>query len=168
MRVIVAPIIHTMAEPARAEAIAWDRGRIVAVGRREDVERAAGEGAEVEVLASGAITPGFIDAHHHMSIAILFSCAPNINPACAKNHDELAAIVRKEAKKLAPGEWVVAYGYDEWQLAEKRAPTRELLDAACPEHPVFLIHYSYHEGVANSRALALAGIDKKSETPTGG
>ncbi len=168
MRVIVGASIHTMAEPAHADSIAWDKGRIVAVGRRDEVLKIAGPGAEVEALGECAITPGFIDAHHHMSIALLFSCAPNIGPTRAKNHDEIRALLAAHAATLAPGAWVVAYGFDEWQLAEKRAPSREFLDAACPEHPVFLIHYSYHEGVANSRALELAGIDRKSQNPTGG
>ena len=143
MRVIVEAKIHTMAEPAQAEAIAWDQGRIVGVGRRDEVLKIAGAGAEIESLAGRAVTPGFIDAHHHMSIALLFSCAPHISPARAKNHDEIARLLRDETSKLAPGVWVVAYGYDEWQLTEKRPPTREFLDAICPEHPVFLFQYSY-------------------------
>jgi hypothetical protein len=47
-------------------------------------------------------------------------------------------------------------------------PTRKDLDAVVADRPVFLTRADGHGGVANSRALALAGIDRDTEAPFGG
>src|SRR5687768_11898354 len=114
MRVITKARVYTMAESAIADAIAWRGDRIVAVGREADVLRAAGPGAEVQELPGRAVVPGFIDAHHHLSIAVLFSCGLELGPEHAKTHDEIAAKFARHAADLPRGAWVVGYGYDEW------------------------------------------------------
>jgi Predicted metal-dependent hydrolase with the TIM-barrel fold len=64
--------------------------------------------------------------------------------------------------------WIVGFGYDDSQLAEQRHPTRDELDQVSTEYPVLIIHQSGHLAVANSKALALAGIDASTENPKGG
>src|SRR5262249_24566366 len=61
-------------------------------------------------------------------------------------------------RSTPPGGWIRATGYRESELAERRHHTRWELDEATPAHPVVAVHSSYHRAVANSRALALAGI----------
>jgi predicted amidohydrolase YtcJ len=63
---------------------------------------------------------------------------------------------------------VVGFGYDESQLAEKRAPTRSDLDSVSDDIPVYIVHQSGHFGVANSAALEIAGITAESKAPAGG
>ena len=59
-------------------------------------------------------------------------------------------------------------------LAEGRWPTRQELDAAAPDNPVFIRsiwgywrHTTPLVSCANSRALALAGIDRFTVSPIG-
>ena len=59
-------------------------------------------------------------------------------------------------------------GYDDTLLAEQRHPSRMELDAVSTDHPIYIMHVSGHMGVANSRALAMAGITADSEDPPGG
>jgi len=47
-------------------------------------------------------------------------------------------------------------------------PTRWDLDDACPDKPLFILRYDSHIGVANSKALELAGINKDTLPPEGG
>ncbi len=57
--------IVTMAEPARAEAIAYRDGRVVAVGSRAEVLALDDGSAQVIELGDNVAYPGFIDAHAH-------------------------------------------------------------------------------------------------------
>ena len=61
---------------------------------------------------------------------------------------------------------IIGFGYDNAQLKELRHPTREELDAVSGGLPVLIVHQSGHLGVANSRALELAGITASSEADT--
>ncbi|NIP74705.1 MAG: amidohydrolase family protein, partial [Xanthomonadales bacterium] len=48
-------------------------------------------------------------------------------------------------------------------VAENRFPTRAELDAVSSRHPVWVIHFTGHAGVANSLALTARGVDR--DTP---
>ena len=63
---------------------------------------------------------------------------------------------------------ILGFGYDDAQLAEQRHPTRDDLDAVSTDVPVYIIHQSGHLGVANSKALEVAGVNAFSEDPSGG
>jgi predicted amidohydrolase YtcJ len=53
-------------------------------------------------------------------------------------------------------------------LTERRNIVAADLDEISPANPVWLLHTSAHYGVANSLALALAGIDADTQDPDGG
>ncbi len=72
------------------------------------------------------------------------------------------------ANAVAPGEWVVGYGYDMSNLSDGRQCTRDDLDAVLPDHPVMLIHSSNHGAVLNSKGFAAVGYDASTATPAGG
>src|SRR5512143_2371655 len=127
MRVLVGGVVHTMAG-GTAEAIAFERGAIVAVGKREAVLAAAGAGAGVSEVRGRAIVPGFIDAHHHMSIATFYEGC--IDLGAARSVRDIVEAVRTAAKTTPPGEWILGFNYDDVLLAEHRHPTRDDLDAA--------------------------------------
>jgi len=81
---------------------------------------------------------------------------------------DIVEMIAAEARRRSPGTWIVGRGYDQARLAEQRHPTRHDLDAVAPDHPVLLIRACHHIGVANSRALALAGINAATTDPEGG
>ncbi len=168
MQTLLARVVHTL-DPthARADAITLDGGRVVAVGARDDLVRAHPSAALVD-LGERVICPGFIDAHHHLSLRCALSTGVDCTPAAAPSIDALSARLRESATRAPPGAWILAWGYDELGLAERRHPTRHDLDSACPDHPVFLFHYSCHEAIASSRALALAHIDRATPDPPAG
>ena len=57
---------------------------------------------------------------------------------------------------------------EEDEVAEGRRPLRWDLDEAAPANPVILTRAGGHSAVANSVALALAGVDKDTPQPEGG
>jgi predicted amidohydrolase YtcJ len=82
--------------------------------------------------------------------------------------DAIALRVRACAAKTPKGAWIRGGQWAAETLESDRPPTRALLDAAAPDHPVFLIDSTYHNAWVNSRALALLGIDAKTPDPSGG
>ncbi|HVJ90464.1 MAG TPA: amidohydrolase [Labilithrix sp.] len=152
---------------ARGDAIAWQNDRVLAVGGAEDVLTVAGPDAEVTDVGGRTILPGFIDAHHHASIVALYGGSARLVPPAVTDIASLQAILREAARRSGNG-WVVATDWDEALLVEGRAPTRQELDDAVPDRPVFALHYSCHRAVVNSRALEAVGIDHASVDPVGG
>jgi predicted amidohydrolase YtcJ len=171
MRALIGAHVHPMTtapRPPPAEAIAWDGGRIVAVGRTADVLAQAGPGCDVVDARGKAVVPGFIDAHHHLSLAVFFrGCVPCGPDACT-SVTSICEALHAACRDLPRDAWVLGYGYDAELLKEKRHPTRKELDEACEGRPAALLHYTCHEGIASSRALALAGIDDRTLDPPGG
>jgi predicted amidohydrolase YtcJ len=169
MTIYTADVIYPMdGLPIRDGAVAVEAGRIVAVGQAAELLNEAGPTAEVVTLPGQAIIPGMIDAHHHLSIALLYEAAVNCRPEQAPGIEAILSALRAAGSTLPPDEGLVGYGYDPWRLLERRHPTRADLDAACPDRPVVLIHYSFHEAVVNSRALNLLGYDRYTPDPPGG
>ncbi|MFO0615788.1 MAG: amidohydrolase [Polyangiaceae bacterium] len=152
----------------RADSIAWRAGRILAVGARQEVEAALGAHASIEDAGGRTVLPGFIDAHQHPCIVAIYGGAIRLSPPAVHDIPSLLAALREAAARAPAGEWIVAADWDELHLAERRKPTREELDSALPDHPLLALHYSCHRAVANSRALALAGIDRHTPEPSGG
>lgn len=169
MIVLTGGTIHSMVGGlASAESLAYDEGTVVAVGTSEEVILAAGRGARVVDLGGRAVVPGFIDAHHHLSMAVLLRGAADCRPPGTLSIGQLALRMRDAAAKLSRDQWVVGFGYDERRLRERRHPTRAELDLACPDHPAIALHSSYHQCVANSRALEVAGIGRETPDPAAG
>ena len=153
---------------SRAEAIAWSGARIVAVGSEQEVLAVAGAGATLFDAGGATVVPGFVDGHHHVSIATLYSGRTMLTGPDVTDIPSLQARLANASKKLEPGQWLVATDWDEALLRERRAPTRQELDDAVPDRPLFAMHYTCHRAAANSRALALAGIDRHTPEPQGG
>ncbi len=147
-----------------AEAVAIADDRIVAVGRAADVVRLAQPGTRIDDLGGATVLPGLIDAHTHMlQTGVLLGTVQLYD---CRSIAEILERVRAQAAVTAPGAWIVGRGWDESLLLERRFPTRWELDAAAPDHPVVL-NRVWNKLVCNSRALAIAGIDRTTPQPVG-
>ena len=157
----------------RAEAIAIDDGIIIAVGSDESVMAHRGDDSEVIDLQGQTFLPGFIDAHgHFLGVGVIAGIA-NLSPPPVGGASNIAAVQDSlraylTTNEIAPGDWVVGFGYDDSLLSENRHPTRHDLDAVSTDHPIIATHTSGHLAVMNSAALAIAGIDADSPDPEGG
>jgi predicted amidohydrolase YtcJ len=150
----------------RAEAIAIANDRILAVGSNDDVDALAGSATKRLDLDGKTVVPGFIDAHSHPA----YSGRRHLRfiDCDLRSIGAIQQAVRERAAKTPPGEWVVGFKYDDTKTSERRFITREDLDAAAPDHPVYIAHRGGHTGYANSLALAKAGITEASPDPAGG
>jgi len=154
--------------PSDATAVAVRGGRIVAVGSESDVRAWRGLGVEVVDLRGRTVTPAFNDAHcHPMSVGFTLRQIDAGTPPNASVTDIVARVAAR-VREVPAGTWVLARGYDQARLTENRHPTRHDLDPVAPDHPVLIVRACGHIGVVNSRALALAGIDRHTPDPEGG
>lgn len=169
-RILVGGRVLTVdAQDRIAEAIAIRDGLILAVGTTAEIERLAGPGTERIDLAGRTATPGLIDAHAHFSQGGLVRLTHlALGYPDVKSIADLVARVGERAAALQPGEWILGRGWDEGKYAERRMVTAADLDAASAGRPAWLVHTTGHYGVANSAALALAGITRDTPDPAGG
>lgn len=161
--------VYTMnLEQPRVEAVLTIGDRIAAAGAGNDLKDAAGSGVEEIDLGGATLLPGFIEAHNHMISFGLTLGEVDARHPTVTSIAEIAAAIGARAASQPPGTWVLARGYDDNKLAERRHPTRQDLDRAAPYHPVLLTNGSGHMSVANSLALRKAGIDATTPDPQGG
>ncbi len=142
-----------------AEAVAMGNGRILAVGRNDEILPLAGPETELLDGNGRLVLPGFTDSHvHFLQVAIrnhqisLFGMA---------DFDEVRQKVRTAVSQAKPGQWVQGWGWDEnlWP----QLPSRADLDDIAPHNPIALARMDMHTWWVNSAALKLADIT--SETP---
>lgn len=159
-------VIHTVSGRGRASALAVKDGRVLWVGASEAAAGLVGPATRAVDLRGLTVVPGFVDSHNHMLKAGLD--LGKVQLGSATRLDEVLAAVAERARTLPDGAWILASAaWHEANLAERRLPTREELDAAAPRHPVY-IPRGGHTAVVNSRALALAGLDEGATDPPGG
>jgi predicted amidohydrolase YtcJ len=150
----------------RAEAVAAVDGRIVAVGSSADIARWAGPETQTIDLAGKLVVPGFNDSHVHFQ-----SGGENLSGVQlrdARTEAEFRERIRQFAAKLPKGRWITGGNWDHENWTPARLPTRQLIDEAAGDHPVFIQRLDGHMALANSIALKLAGITRATPDPPGG
>ena len=151
-----------------AEAVALWCGKVLAVGSSADMEPLIGPGTKVVELRGRLATPGLFEAHAHLLPMGVSMAEVDARPQAANTLDGLLQLIKDAAARKKPGEWILARGYDHFQLDVRRHPHRTELDAAAPDNPVYLVRTCGHLAVVNSLALKLAGVTKSSPVPAGG
>ncbi|MDA0771025.1 MAG: hypothetical protein BZY79_04505 [SAR202 cluster bacterium Casp-Chloro-G4] len=113
------------------------------------------------------LTYGFVDAHCHVMAYASSLTAVDCRPSAVSSITALKEAIRSRVSGTPEGHWVRATGYSDFDLSEKRHPTRTDLDEVAPHHPVRLNHRSGHAIVLNSAALAAVGISNVTDEPPG-
>jgi len=174
--------VYTL-DPARpwAEAVAIDGDRIAAVGTTAEISARRGPSTRVIDLGGRFALPGFNDAHVHIdSTGSLLVGANLLDVHTAAPFTQRLA---EAASRLPKGSWILRgdWGaYEQWNtgstgstrsmrsIGSPFTPSRDLIDAATPEHPVLVNRFDRSMFLANSLALKLAGIDDRTPNPDGG
>lgn len=145
-------------------AIAIAGNRIVAVGDDESVLAHAGTRTERVDLAGRRVVPGFIDNHTHFIEGGFALSSVQLRDAATP--EEFARRIGEFAR-ARPGEWITGGSWDH-ELWGGELPRRDWIDSLTGDTPVFVSRLDLHMGLANTRALELAGITASTEAPSGG
>lgn len=138
-------------------AFVVQNGHFVFVG---DADVALERYPHAEQLDAGGrtIIPGLIDAHAHlMGLGMSLLQADLMGAASV---DEIIHRLREVERSLPDEAWLIGRGWDQNLWSDDGSfPSRQDLDEAFPDRPVWLVRVDGHAGWANTAALRVAGLD---------
>ncbi len=148
---------------AEPTALAVRGERLIAVGTDAEIAPLVGPATRVIDAGGRRLLPGFIDSHTHF-----FSGGESLLGADLRltaSREEFVARFAEYARKIPAGRWITNVTWDHERWPGAPLPTREWIDAAAGDHPVFIARLDGHMALANSRALAAAGITRETKEP---
>jgi predicted amidohydrolase YtcJ len=151
--------------PKKNFAIYTSDGTIREVGPAAELQSKY-PNANVIAAPNGTILPGLTDAHGHLyGLGVALDV---VDLTGTTSYDEVIARVKQRAATAAPGTWILGRGWDQNDWPVQDFPTFAALDAAVPDHPVFLNRVDGHAALANSAAMRAANITAATKDPDGG
>jgi predicted amidohydrolase YtcJ len=157
---------------SQPEAVLTAGDVILAIGSEAELRAQIPDQTIEHDLNGQCLIPAFIDPHGHFPdsgfvemFRVDLSSPPrgdclNISAALER--------LRQRANNTPEGEWVMGVLFDNLTIAEGRMPTREELDQVSVKHPIWVLHASGHNGVANSYVLNQRSITRDTPDPFGG
>lgn len=167
-----ANILTMDAQNTIASAVAIGDGKILAVGGESDVAAFRGDSANERDMNGGTVIPAFLDPHGHFpesgfcALHRVDLAGPPLGGCVCL--DDVFDRLRDKVKNTPAGEFVFGVFFDQTRMREERFPTREELDAVSRDHPIWVMHMSFHAGAGNGAALQFAGVNRDSPQPQGG
>jgi predicted amidohydrolase YtcJ len=146
-----------------AEALAVSGDTILAVGSTGAIRALAGPDTAVVDLQGRLMVPGFQDSHLHFP-------GPSVNSVRLDGLETLEAFQHALvtfAKAHPDLPWITGGGWG-YSAFPDRVPDKTFIDAAVPDRPVYVSERDGHMGLANSKALAIAGVTRDTPDPPNG
>lgn len=149
----------------QASAVAVRGAQIIGVGREEDVRDVISSKTRVIDADGRFLAPGFIDSHLHFLMAGLRLASVQLRDVTTR--DEFVRRLRDYALTVPKGSWITGGDWDQERWGGE-LPARDWIDAATPDHPVWISRLDGHMALANSVALALAEVTAATADLAGG
>lgn len=143
------PPVRTAA--AAPDTLVLQEGRIAAIGSWRELRDRLPANTAVRDLAGATVLPGLGDAHVHLTATGFLESA--IDGSRYRDLAGLLAVVAAQARRTPSGGTVLGLRVEPELYRERRAPTQDELDAAAPDHPVYLRHVTGHASYANGAAM---------------
>ncbi|MBI4886471.1 MAG: amidohydrolase family protein [Acidobacteria bacterium] len=142
-----------------AQAVAVRGDRILAVGTNQQIAALAGPMTRRIDLRGRALMPGFIDNHaHYQEEGAYWTLEDRLDGV--ETRKQAIAVLQARAKQKGPGRWIFTLGG--WSpdvfTDDSRPFTRDELDKALPDNPVFL-QFSREQYYLNSKAIEATGME---------
>jgi len=154
------------------ESVAVSNGKIIALGKYNDLDRLITPRTQIINLDGAMMTPGLIEGHGHFYGLGLAEM--QLDLSSTESYEELIDMVSDAVKKARPGEWILGRGWHQSKWSDNKDSfingfqTHERLSEISKNNPVWLKHASGHAGFANERAMDIAGISSEIEFGFGG
>ena len=153
-------------DPERpAEAVAVRGNKILRVGSNREIKRLRRPQTAMIDAHGASVLPGFNDAHAHLLGGGL--SLSNVNLLESTTLESIQATIGAFAADHPERAWISGRGWY-YEPFPGGLPTRQQLDAVVPDRPAYLTAYDGHTGWANTKALQLAGITRRTPNPPHG
>jgi predicted amidohydrolase YtcJ len=149
---------------AKSEAFAIKGGKFLEIGTSKSI--LTKYTAKQKIDAKGKpVFPGLYDPHSHfLGLGQMLSQCDLVD---TKSYVEIIERLQKFEAQHKGDRWLIGRGWDQNDWDVKVFPTKELLDKAFPNKPVFLTRIDGHAAVVNSKAIQLAKISPASKVNGG-
>ena len=155
--------IYTMAaEEETVEAVLVSDGLIEAAGSYAELKESADQEFD---LKGRVLYPGFVDSHMHMighGEKLL-----RVDLSKIDSSEDMKQQLIEQTAGLSEDEWFIGEGWNENNFPDRKIFHKHELDEISVS-PMLLKRVCRHAILANSSALALAGITKNTPDPDGG
>ncbi len=148
-----------------ADAVLVRGERIEIVGSSAEVKKLAGTAVRTIDARGMLVTPGFVDAHVHFLDGGFALASVQLRDAATK--DEFIHRIKAFAATVPPGTWILNGDWDHTAWGGE-LPQRSWIDSVTPNNPVWINRLDGHMNLANSLALAAAGITRATRDVEGG
>lgn len=155
--------IYTVnAKQSSVEAVAVKGNKILFAGSEEESQQYLSESTQQIDLQGKTMTPGFIEGHGHF-MGLGYN-ELNVDLLQTKSFDEVIQEVKEAADAAEPGQWITGRGWHQskWKEMPERTingfPLHHAISKVSPDNPVYLRHASGHAGMANEKAMQIAGV----------
>ena len=146
-----------------ASSFAVKDGLIVGVGNTQEL-MSAYTSTNTYDAGGKTIVPGLIDAHGHLyNLGVSMGRLDLVGTTSFKQVLE-KTVAFQQQKQL---DFIVGRGWDQNDWEQQAFPDNKMLDQLFPEIPVALTRVDGHAMLANSKALALAGITPQTKVAGG-
>ncbi len=149
-----------------AEAIAVRGDKILAVGDKTKIESYRGKTTKVIDADGRLLLPGFTDCHIHFMDGSLGLTRVDLNGAGTVA--EIQRRVKAYADSHPQEPWIQGMGWAYPTFKPSGLPDKKILDDIVSDRPIYLVAFDGHSSWANSKALAMAGINRGTPDPPNG
>ncbi|MFZ3589429.1 amidohydrolase [Bacillus sp. DJP31] len=149
----------------QVEAVFIEGNKIIAMGTKEELLQKYEPNVWID-LQGAVMFPGFVDSHLHLIGH--GEKLTRLDFSKMTSSKEIIEALERKAAITSKGEWIIAEGWNENLLSDRKIFHRTELDEVAPFHPLILHRMCRHAFIANSLALSRAGITKDTPNPPGG
>ena len=147
----------------QAQALAISGDKILAVGSNDEVKALAAADTAVVDLKGRLVVPGFQDSHLH------FPGTP-VNTVDLHGVESLKEFQQRlsDFAKAHPSQpWITGGGWG-YSAFPNQTVDKKYIDAVISDRPVYVSERDGHMGLANSKALEIAGVTRDTADPPNG
>ncbi len=164
LQIIAGADLWTSQGPQAGQAVAIQKGKILAVGPLEALVKAHPKAQRVD-LPGGTLLPGLIEGHAH--VGGLGALGGQVDLTGQDSLPETLGRIRSWSQSHTGG-WLLGRGWDQNRWPARTFPGALDLDALTGSRPTFLERVDGHAAWVNTAALAIAGISPDTPDPSGG
>ncbi len=163
--ILIIPSYTMNADQPWAEAVVIKNNKIIFVGNKKEALLFKNSLTRLINNPNGMVLPGFIDSHVHLLWGGIEMSECQLNDL--ETEEQIFQAIQDYIDLYPDNKWVRGGG---WALPifPNGNPRKEWLDKISPNKPVYLLSADGHSAWVNSKALALAGINEKTNDPPNG